>query len=142
MVQIFNLCFRANRCNSGRRAMEPSSLMISQRMPMGRRPASLTKSTAASVCPARCKTPPGLARKRKDMARLDQILRHGRRLGHDLDGQRAVGGADAGGHAARGIHADLEIGAETLAVLRAPSVRCPVVCRRSEVVGTQINPRP
>ena len=33
------------------------------------------------------------------------------------DGARAVGGADAGGDAVGGIHADLEIRAKTLAVL-------------------------
>ena len=33
------------------------------------------------------------------------------------DRLRAVGGADAGGDAARGIHADLEVGFEGLAVL-------------------------
>jgi hypothetical protein len=39
--------------------------MISQITPAGLRPASRAKSTAASVCPARCNTPPGRALKGK-----------------------------------------------------------------------------
>ena len=49
MAQIFSRCFRANLTSSGSRAIEPSSLMISQITPMGRQPASCTRSTAASV---------------------------------------------------------------------------------------------
>ena len=45
----------------GRRAMVPSSFMISTITPAGAFPASRAKSTAASVCPTRRKTPPGLA---------------------------------------------------------------------------------
>ena len=58
----------------------------------------------------------GPGAQRKNVAGLDQILRHGGRRGHDLDGFRAVGGADAGADAARGVHAHLKIGAEALAV--------------------------
>ena len=62
MVHSLRRCFRANFINAGNRAIVPSSFMISQITPMGRDPASVTRSTAASVWPARCNTPPGLAR--------------------------------------------------------------------------------
>ena len=62
MVQSFRRCFLANFSNCGRRAIVPSSFMISQRMPTGRQPASVARSTAASVWPARWSTPPGRAR--------------------------------------------------------------------------------
>ncbi len=91
--------------------------MISQMTPIGRQPASWIKSTAASVWPARCKTPPGRARSGKTWPGWTRSsgTAVGRR--HDLNGPGAVGGADAGGDAARGVHADLEIGFERLAVL-------------------------
>ena len=47
----------ARRRSSGSRAMLPSSLIISIRAAAGNRPARRAKSTAASVCPARCSTP-------------------------------------------------------------------------------------
>ena len=59
----------------------------------------------------------GARAKRKHVAGLDQILRHGGGRGHDLNRLGAVGGADAGGDAARGIHAHLKIGAKIFAVL-------------------------
>ena len=54
---------------------------------------------------------------RKHMAGLDQIVGHHGRRGHDLDRPGAVGGADARGNAAGGIHAHLKIRAKALAVL-------------------------
>ena len=51
------------------------------------------------------------------MSRLHQVLGHGRRVRHDLDRARAVGGANAGRDAARGIDAHLEIRFERFAVL-------------------------
>ena len=50
---------------SGTRAIVPSSFMISQTTPAGLRPASRARSTAASVWPDRCRTPPGRARSGK-----------------------------------------------------------------------------
>ena len=50
---------------SGTRAIVPSSFMISHTTPAGIRPASRARSTAASVWPARCSTPPGFARSGK-----------------------------------------------------------------------------
>ena len=52
------------------------------------------------------------------MSRLYQILRHRGRVGHDLNGACAVGRADAGGDAARGVHAHLEIGLEGFPIVR------------------------
>ena len=117
MVQIFRRCFRANFRNSGSRAIVPSSFMISQSTPMGRKPASCARSTAASVWPARCSTPPGRARNGKTWPGWTKSSGTAVGDGHDLNGPGAVGGADAGGDAARGVHAHLKIGAETLAVL-------------------------
>src|SRR2546423_1684923 len=46
---------------SGTRAIVPSSFITSQITPDGLSPASRARSTAASVCPVRSSTPPGLA---------------------------------------------------------------------------------
>src|SRR5579884_3634538 len=53
----------ANAWSSGSLAMVPSSFMISQSTPAGYRPARAARSTAASVWPARRRTPPGVARR-------------------------------------------------------------------------------
>src|SRR4028119_1414826 len=58
-------CSAENFSRSGTRAIVPSSFMISQITPAGLSPASRERSTAASVCPARCRTPPPLARSGK-----------------------------------------------------------------------------
>ena len=50
---------------SGTRAIVPSSFMISHTTPDGSSPASRARSTAASVCPMRSRTPPGFARNGK-----------------------------------------------------------------------------
>ena len=47
------------------RAIVPSSFMISQITPAGRRPARRARSTEPSVCPARRSTPPSRARSGK-----------------------------------------------------------------------------
>jgi len=46
-----------------------------------------------------------------------QVYGDGGGIGHDADGLSAVCGADAGGDAAVGIHADLEIGLKSLPIL-------------------------
>src|SRR5690606_26873370 len=61
MVPIFRPCSSANFSSSGRRAMVPSSFMISQITPLGSKPPMRARSQAASVCPARASTPPGWA---------------------------------------------------------------------------------
>src|SRR5918997_1450859 len=62
VVTSLTSCSAENFSRSGTRAIVPSSFMISQITPAGLSPASLERSTAASVCPARCSTPPPLAR--------------------------------------------------------------------------------
>src|SRR5918994_4787315 len=64
-VTILTPCSCANFSRSGTRAIVPSSFMISQITPAGLRAAIRERSTAASVWPARCRTPPGRARKGK-----------------------------------------------------------------------------
>ena len=97
VVQIFSLCRRASLTSSGKRAIDPSSLMISQMTAMGRRPASLARSTAASVWPARWSTPPGLARRGKTCPGCTKSF--GNAVGSGHHGWSApVGGADACGH--------------------------------------------
>ncbi len=64
-VIISTPCAAATFARSGTRAMVPSSFMISQITPAGLRPASLARSTEASVWPARFSTPPRLARSGK-----------------------------------------------------------------------------
>ena len=61
MVPIFMSCSAANNCKSGRRAMVPSSFMISQITDAGVQPAMAAKSQPASVWPARISTPPSTA---------------------------------------------------------------------------------
>src|SRR5215217_6799063 len=64
-VTILTPCSRENFSRSGTRAIVPSSFMISHMTPAGFRPARRARSTAASVWPARCRTPPGRARSGK-----------------------------------------------------------------------------
>ena len=52
----------------------------------------------------------GTSAQGKHMAWLDQLLRNGRRLGHNSDRFRPVRGAYSGSDAQSGIDADLEIG--------------------------------
>ncbi len=54
-----------NSARSGTRAIVPSSFITSQTTPAGMRPASRARSTAASVCPVRSRTPPERARSGK-----------------------------------------------------------------------------
>ena len=57
----FMLCFCANLNKSSLLAIVPSSFTISHITAQGSSPASLAKSTDASVCPVRESTPPFLA---------------------------------------------------------------------------------
>jgi hypothetical protein len=86
--------------------------------PLGCRPASDARSTAASVCPARWSTPPGRASSGKMWPGLHEGLRLGLRVGEDRDGLRAVVGGDAGGDPFGGVDGDREGGALRFAVLR------------------------
>ena len=61
-TEIIGILWRwANFSSVSRRAIVPSSFIISMRAATGDRPANLAKSTEASVCPARCNTPCDLA---------------------------------------------------------------------------------
>ena len=53
--------FSASSRSSVVRIIVPSSRIISQQSPLGFNPASTARSTVASVCPVRFKTPPSLA---------------------------------------------------------------------------------
>ena len=64
-VTILKPCSRANSMRSAVPATDPSSRIISQITAAGVQPASLHKSTEASVCPARTSTPPSRARSGK-----------------------------------------------------------------------------
>ena len=84
------------------RAIVPSSFMISQITPAGFSPASRARSTEPSVCPARRSTPPVARAQREDVARAHDVGRASRRRAIAVRiVVRAVGGGDAGGHAAR-----------------------------------------
>ena len=65
MVPILRPWNWANFTRSARRAMVPSSFMISQITPAALRPASRAMSTAASVWPVRTRTPPSRATRGK-----------------------------------------------------------------------------
>ena len=114
IVPILRLCSSANFISSGMRAMVPSSLMISQITAAGMSPFICAKSTPASVCPARTRTPP-FAHAGEDVAGLDDVFGFGGRGDGGLDGQGAVGGGNAGGDALRRFDGNGEVGA----VLRA-----------------------
>ncbi len=59
---ISSPCSSANSRNAFARIIEPSSCTISQITPAGVSPASRARSTDASVCPVRTRTPPSMAR--------------------------------------------------------------------------------
>ena len=61
MLPILSWCSLANSSKSGKRAMLPSSFMISQMTAVGEQPAIAAKSQPASVWPERINTPPGWA---------------------------------------------------------------------------------
>ena len=86
--------------------------MISQTTPAGSSPASRARSTAASVWPARCSTPPARARSGKTGPAGRGRLRVLRRVDRDLDRARAVVRRDAGRDAVARLDRDGERGAE------------------------------
>ncbi len=65
IVTILRSCSAANSIRSGRRAIVPSSFMISQITPEGWQPASRARSTEPSVWPLRTSAPPCRARRGK-----------------------------------------------------------------------------
>src|SRR3954452_11993088 len=61
IVIIFRRCLWQYACRSPTRAIDPSSFMTSQITPAGCSPARRARSTEASVCPVRSRTPPARA---------------------------------------------------------------------------------
>ena len=112
IVRMRRPCFSAKRSRSGIRAMVPSSFMISQMTPAGVRSARRARSTEPSVCPVRTSTPPLRARSGNTCPGVTTSSGLGLGAGGDADGVRAVGGADAGGHAAARLDAHGERRAE------------------------------
>ena len=106
----------AKRLRSGRRAIVPSAFMISQQTPAGYRPASLQRSTVASVCPARTSTPPVAGPQREHVAGHHQVVRARVRVDEHLHRARAVGGRDAGRDAVARLDGDGERRAEVRVV--------------------------
>ena len=76
-------CSSATRMSSGRRAIEPSGWSTSHSTPAGYRPASRARSTVASVCPARLRTPPCCAISGKTWPGIR--MSSGRRSGSAID---------------------------------------------------------
>jgi hypothetical protein len=68
-------CRSPNSLSSGRRAIVPSSFMISQMTAAGASPASRARSTDPSVCPTRSSTPPSRARSGKMWPGVTMSLR-------------------------------------------------------------------
>src|SRR5580704_3173759 len=93
-VRMVRPCSRQNGIRSGMRAISPSSRMISQITPEGLRPARRARSTEASVCPARTRTPPLRARSGK--------MWPGRARSEAVE-PAAIAGGDAGGDAFAGL---------------------------------------
>ena len=118
MVPIFSLCSAANWSRSGRRAMVPSSRMISHSTAAGVSPARRARSQQASVWPARTSTPPGLRDQREHVSRLHDVfgLRIFREAAIFTVSARSCG-RDAGGDALGGFDRDGEVGAVARAVL-------------------------
>ena len=78
----------------------------------GGRPASLQRSTAASVWPERIRTPPSRAIERKDVAGPDEIACAHIAVGERADGVAALLGGNAGRHAVLDVDGNGESGAE------------------------------
>ena len=108
ILAIFRPCRWANPTRSGRRAMVPSSFMISQITADGLTPASRATSTAASVWPARTSTPPSRAIRGKMWPGIDEVRPGRRGVDRDLDGARPVRRRDAGGDPLARLDADRE----------------------------------
>ena len=141
MVISRSRCRFAKRDSSLTRAIVPSSLMISQITPAGYRPARRARSTAASVCPARTRTPPRRARN-----------------GNMWPGRARSAGRVAGSIAARTVAARSAAEMPVLVTSRASMETANAVSNcdvfswtisgscssssRSPVSGMQISPRP
>ena len=108
MVPIFRPWRWAKATRSGMRAMVPSSFMISQMTPAGKRPARRARSTVASVWPARTSTPPSRAISGKTWPGRDDVVEVLGGVDGGGDGAGAVVGGDAGGDALARLDGDGE----------------------------------
>ena len=105
-------CLAANSSSSGRRAISPSSRMISQITPAGLSPASRARSTEPSVWPVRTSTPPLRARSGKTWPGETTSRGPGVVGDRGADRGRAIARRDAGRHAVARLDRDRERGAE------------------------------
>ena len=99
IVIIFRRCLWQYACRSPTRAIDPSSFITSQITPAGCSPAIRARSTEASVCPVRSRTPPARALSGLTWPPHDDVVLALGRVDRGADRVRAVGRADAGGHA-------------------------------------------
>ena len=140
MATILRLCSRANAIRCGIRAIVPSSRITSQITAVGARPASLARSTEASVCPARASTPPPRARSGNMWP--GWVRSSGREVG-------SVSTATVRARSAAEMPVVTPCAASTLtvnavlsgAVLFAVIGGSPSASRRSPVIAMQIRPR-
>ena len=115
--------------------------MISQMTPAGYSPASRARSTAASVCPARSSTPPGLGAAAGRRARAREVLGVGVGVDRSQDGRGAVRGRDAGRDLALRADRDVEGGLLLRGVL-VRHRRDAQLVEALAVIGMQMRPRP
>ena len=114
-------CWWEKALSCGSRAIVPSSLTTSASTPAGGRPASLARSTAASVWPGRRRTPPSTARRGNTWPGSGQLVRLGRGVDEDPDRTGPVGRGDPGGDPVPGV--DRHGVGRALAVLVHPGHR-------------------
>ncbi len=117
MVPILRPCCLANGIRSGRRAISPSSLRISQITAAGVTPGQLRQVATGFGMAGAHQHAAGLRAQREDVAGLHDVGRLGILGRRDLDGARTVGGRDAGGHAGRRLDGHGEVGRQRQAVV-------------------------
>ena len=141
MVPSFKSWRWAKATRSSRRAMVPSSRIISQITAEGLRPASRAISTPASVCPARSRQPPSRASSGKTCPGVA-------RSSAPLCGLMATAIVRARSGAEIPVETPVRASIETVkAVLKRLSLRCaisgrPRVSTCAPVSARQISPRP
>ena len=138
---ILSPCCSQYGMRSGTRAIVPSSRMISQTTPAGLRPARRARSTAASVWPARCSTPPRRARSGKMWPGWTRSCGPLARVDGDLDRARAVGRRDPRRDALARLDRDVKAVPNGVS-LWSVIWRRPSSSQRSSVRQRQMSPRP
>ncbi len=117
MVAILRPWSWAKATRSGRRAMVPSSFMISQITPDGIEPGE-PRDIDRGLGMAGAHQHAAVARhQREDVARRDDVLGALGRIDRDRDGAGAVGRGDAGGDAVARLDRDGEGGLEARGVV-------------------------